>query len=264
MELRIDQNVLDHFPSLNIVRENDNVVTVKFDNSDTSDFLFPLNFPLHNLDNLSWRRIDEIGRAGKARALFALGATKKVLLKNGFIAEYQIMGFDHDDLADDSGKAPISWDMVDLYKDEIYMKKDSEPSCWDDSDGRAFLNGDFFDLLPDDLQAVVKPVWKLTANRAGEIVRSKDRVWLKSEKELFGRITYSYDGEGHWYDLFRQEDVLYFKKNGDNEKDWQWLRSPYCGSTTSAPRVFCLVDTSGAASSGDSGFSYGVAPDFCT
>lgn len=69
MELRIDQNVLDRFPNLNVTKEND-VVTVKFDGDNNSDFLFPLNFPLHNLDNLSWAMIDEIGRAGKAKTFF--------------------------------------------------------------------------------------------------------------------------------------------------------------------------------------------------
>ena len=107
MELRIDQNVLDRFPSLHIVQEND-VVTVKFDGENNSDFLFPMNLPMTNLDHISWRRVDEIAEAGKAREYFALGATKKDYMKNGFVATYQIIGFDHDDLADDSGKAPIS------------------------------------------------------------------------------------------------------------------------------------------------------------
>ena len=260
MELRIDQNVLDRFPNLHIVEADSNTVAIKFDGDNNSDFLFPLNFPLTNLDSLSWSKIDEIGRAGKARTFFALGATKKVHMKNGFIAEYQIMDFDHDDLADDSGKAPISWDMVALYKDEIYMKRNSESSCWDECDGREFLNGDFFENLPDDLQAIIKPVWKLTANKDGKIVKSKDRVWLKSEKELWGRTFYSNEGEGHWYALFMQEDFPWFKLNGDNERDWQWLRSVGAGNSN----IFCIVNTSGAASNNYSGNSRGVAPDFCT
>ena len=45
MELRIDQNVLDKFPSLRIVQEND-VVTVKFDGENSSDFLSPMTLPM--------------------------------------------------------------------------------------------------------------------------------------------------------------------------------------------------------------------------
>ena len=260
MELCIDQNVLDRFPNLNVTKDND-VVRVKFGESgNTSDFLFPLNFPLTNLDNISWSRIDEIGRAGKARTFFALGATKKDYMKNGFVAEYQIMDFDHDDLADGSGKAPISWDMIALYKDEIYMKRNSESSCWDECDGRTFLNGEFYDNMSDELRAIVKPVWKLTANKNGEIVKSKDYVWLKSEKELFGRAIYSNDGEGHWYALFMQENFPWFKLNGENEKDWQWLRSVRAGLTN----FFCIVYSGGSPYVNASGSSYGVAPDFCT
>lgn len=50
---------------------------------------------------------------------------------------------------------------------------------------------------------------------------------LKSEKELYGRTFYSNDGEGYWYALFMQENFPWFKLNGDNEKDWQWLRSVF-------------------------------------
>lgn len=164
MQVCIDQNVLSKFPNLTAIGNDDVVMTIKMAGDNTSDFLFPLNFPLTNLDNISWSRIDEIGRAGKARTFFALGATKKDYMKNGFVAEYQIMDFDHDDLADGSGKAPISWDMIALYKDEIYMKRNSESSCWDECDGRTFLNGEFYDNMSDELRAIVKPVWKLTAN----------------------------------------------------------------------------------------------------
>ena len=86
MELRIDQNVLDRFPNLHIVEADSNTVAIKFDCDNNSDFLFPLNFPLTNLDSLSWSKIDEIGRAGKARTFFALGAPKKAHMKNGFVA----------------------------------------------------------------------------------------------------------------------------------------------------------------------------------
>ena len=260
MQVCIDQNVLSKFPNLTAIGNDDVVMTIKMAGDNNSDFLFPLNFPLHNLDNLSWAMIDEIGRAGKAKTFFVLGATKKDYMKNGFVAEYQIMDFDHDDLADDSGKAPISWDMVALYKDEIYMKRNSESSCWDECDGREFLNGDFYNNMSDELRAIVKPVWKLTANKNGEIIKSKDYVWLKSEKELYGRTFYSNEGEGHWYELFMQEDFPWFKLNGENERDWQWLRSVYAGYTTS----FCIVSTDGSPNYSYSGFSGGVAPAFCS
>lgn len=262
MELRIDQNVLDQFPNLNVTKDGNDVITVKFGDSGNSDFLFPLNLPLHNLDSLSWSRIDEIGRAGKAKTLFALGATKKDYMKNGFVAEWQIIGFEHDDLAGDSGKAPISWDLVSLYKDEIYMKKNSESACWESSDGRTYLNIDFFENMSDELQAIVKPVWKYTADASntGKIIRTKDSIWVKSEKELYGRCFYSYDGEGHWYEFYAQEGIDWFKLNCEGNKDWQWLSSVCAGDAY----LFCGVDAGGSPSDDYSGFSGGVAPGFCS
>lgn len=242
MELRIDQNVLDRFPSLHIVQEND-VVTVKFDGENNSDFLFPMSLPMTNLDHISWGRVNEIAAAGKAREYFALGATKKDYMKNGFVATYQIIGFDHDDLADNSGKAPLSWDMVDLYKDEKAMRGNGDSVWWKDTDIRSFLNSDFKNNVSDELAAVVKTVWKLSANRKGEMEKTADDFWLKSEQELYGRAFWSYGGEGFWYEFYKQENIAYFKKNINNEKDWQWLRSVRAGHSNG----FCSVDTSGSA-----------------
>lgn len=259
MEFRIEQSVLEQYPNLHIINKND-VVTIGLSNDNPYGSMFPLNFPLKNLDNFTWKMIDDIGRAGKARTLFEIGATKKDHMKNGFEAEYQIIGFDHDDLADENGKAPISWDLVSLYQDQIYMKKNSEESCWDSSDGRQFLNNDFFNNMSDELRAIVKPVWKLSADQNGTILKSRDCVWLKSEKELYGRIFYSYDGEGHWYELYRQEDIPWHKFDLDGDRAWQWLRSVNAGDTYH----FCIVITDGSANSNHSGHSFGVAPGFCT
>ncbi len=260
MQLCIDEKVLKKNPGLNAIKRDNIVVTVELAGGDTANFSFPLDFPLKNLDSIPWNMIDEISHAGKARTFFVLGATKRDYMKNGFVAEYQIMGFDHDDLADGSGKAPISWDMVSLYKDEIPMKLNGKESCWDKSDGRKFLNGEFFDNMSDELRAIVKPVWKLTANENNEIIKSKDRVWLKSEKELYGRSFYSNNSEGHWYSLFAQNNFPYFKFNGENERDWQWLRSVDAVDS----HKFCYVNISGDARNVCSGYFYGVAPCFCT
>lgn len=255
------QEESNKFANLNIFKQN-YAATVKRDKMTNSDFMFPLNFPLKNLDNLSWDKIDKIGHSGKARILFALGATKKDYMKNGFVAEYQIIGFDHDDLADGSGKAPISWDMLGLYKDAILMKKNSESSCWDTSDGRKHLNIDFFENTSDELRRIIKPVWKLTADASntGKIIKSKDSIWLKSEKEQYGRCFYSFDGEGCWYELYAQENVQYFKLKQDGTKDWNWLRSVICGDA----RGFCIVNTGGSVYINISGRYYGFAPAFCS
>ena len=58
----------------------------------------PMVYPLKDLNHLTWSEIEAIGAAGKARETFALGATKKDHMKNGYDAEWKIIGFDHDGL----------------------------------------------------------------------------------------------------------------------------------------------------------------------
>ena len=211
------------------------------------------------LDDLSWDEIDRIGKSGTAREHFALGATKKDYMKNGFVAVWQIIGFDHDDLEDGSGKAPISWDMVGLYKDEATMRKDRNSVWWNDSEIRSFLNGDFKNKVFDELAAVVKPVWKYSANRNGVMEKTVDEFWIKSEQELYGRKFWSYGGEGHWYEFYAQENVRYNKKKLNGNDDWQWLRSVIADNSS----YFCIVSTSGSANSSGADFPIGFAPAFC-
>lgn len=255
MNICIEQNVLEQIPNLQILRDNDTVLI----RLDPNTFVFPKNLPMTNLDSVPWQLIKEIAYAGKAREYFALGATKKDYMKNGFVAEYQIIGFNHDDLANGNGKSPISFDLVTLYKDEIPMQKSGSSVYWENSDGRDFLNKEFFDLVSDELRSIIAPVWKYSANRNGEIVKTTDNMWLKSEKELHGRTIYSYAGEGNWYEFYAREDVPYYKMNANGEKDWQWLRSVYASNAA----AFCYVYTSGAAISSYSGFSIGVSAGFC-
>jgi hypothetical protein len=219
------------------------------------------NSLLSNLDHLSWGEINRIGILGKARETFALGATKHDKMKNGFVAVWQIIGFNHDDLADGSGKAPISWDLVTVYKERWEMNdENTNKGGWEACKMNRRLNSEFFDLCSDELQAIIKPVIKLTSagGCSKEIIKSVCKLWLKSEKELYGRCFYSVPGEGHWYEYYRQEDVPYYKEDADGERVWQALRSANYNNTGN----FCHVNTDGSAASNYAGNSLALAPGF--
>ena len=91
------------------------------------------------------------------------------------------------------------------------------------------------------------------------MIETFDPLFLLSEQEIFGRKIYSNGGEGHWYELYRQEDFSYAKKYPDGERGWRWERSPLSGSTT----YFCCVTSSGNASTNAASYSYGVSFGFC-
>ena len=268
MQINIKEQDIRKLGALNISCHN-GVVVLDFgadakkcdDESGVIGQFTPMNLPLKDLNHLTWREIEAIGKSGKAREFFALGAQKKDYMKDGFVATYQIIGFDHDDLADGSGKAPISWDMVHIYRDDWSMNDEStNVGGWEACKMNKRLNSEFFALCSDDLQSVIKPVIKLTSagNCSKEIIKSNCKVWLKSEKELYGRCYYSMPGEGHWYEYYRQEDVPYYKEDVNGEKRWNWGRSPFCNTSD----YFCFVFADGNAYYYHARYSCGLAPAF--
>ena len=126
-------------------------------------------------------------------------------------------------------------------------------------DIRSFLNGDFKNNVSDDLAAIVKPVYKQSVDRNGNMQKTIDEFWLKSEQELYGRKFWSYGGEGNWYEFYAQENIRYCKKNTKGENDWQWLRSVFAGSAGN----FCSVGSDGSACYYSACISIGFAPAFC-
>lgn len=216
---------------------------------------------LADLNHLSWKELDVIGRNGKAHQQIALGAVKTDHMKNGYNAEYRIIGFDHDDLADGSGKAPFTWEMVRVYKDSHSMNADCpNKGGWNACDARKWLNSEFFALCSDELQSVIRPVVKLTSagEKSKEIIKSIDRVFILSEKEVFGRITYSAPGEGTWYEYYRLEDVPYYALDDDGDRRYKSLRSAIYTSYDD----FCTVNTDGSAGTTNAWYAGALAPGF--
>lgn len=213
-----------------------------------------------DLNNYSWDEISEIGKRGLAKAIFGENAKKTVRLKNGETLVVQIIDYDHD--VDENGNTiPMSFDFHVVSDIEKPMNEGcTNRGGWRDSDMRRYLDQEFFALLPDDLQRVIIAAAKQNrVDDSGEIVITIDKLWLKSEQEVYGRKFYSYGGEGRQYEIYKRENTPWYKENADGERVWNSLRSPYASSTT----AFCIVNTGGSANSSNSGYSRGVAPGFC-
>ena len=122
------------------------------------------------------------------------------------------------------------------------------------------MDGELLSLCSDELQAIIKPVIKLTSagSCSKDIIKSICKLWLKSEKELFGRCIYSAPGEGHWYEYYRQEDVPYFALDENGDRVCQWLRSASCNATSD----FCSVGAGGSAGSSGAACSLALLPGF--
>ena len=219
------------------------------------------DLPKLKLDDCSWAEIDMYGKSGMADKVFALGDTKTVQLKDGTTIHVRIIGFNHD-RDKHSNILPISFETVeDLNADYVMNDEWTNKGCWQNSKLRKVLNFDIYNLLPDDLKAVIKPCLKETCLGGGsqKIGMTSDPLFILSEQEIFGRKIYSVGKEGKWYDWYRQENTEYGKCKQNGERDWRWERSPYSDGGGN----FCSVYSSGNAYTDGASGSYGVSFGFC-
>lgn len=117
---------------------------------------------------------------------------------------------------------------------------------WLASDMRRYLNEDIFALLPDELQAIIKPRTFGT---------EQDKLWCFSEVEIFG------EHDRTEQDPDRGEQLEYFKtpanrvkRDEDGDPICWWERSPDASSSSS----FCIVTDGGCANAFGASSSWGV------
>lgn len=105
----------------------------------------------------------------KAKAAMDAGTKFSMKLTNGKTLEYRIIGINHDDLGDGSGKAGLTFEVTNTAMDEQRMNATStNAGGWEKSEIRGRLNsGDLWSLLPIELQSKAKAVTKMTDNKGG-------------------------------------------------------------------------------------------------
>ena len=189
-------------------------------------------------------------------------------LSNGtVVADVEIVGHNHDDMADNSGKAPLTFFCANL--PSIVMKMNEAPSNdggWENATMREFVNGELFDGLPSQLRSVIKQVVKKsdggTTNKS--IVQTSDKCWLASSDEVGLTHGDSYvSGQGELYRAIFSNDNSRRKQIVDStlHGGW-WLRSSYY--SVNNHNMFWRVTTSGSeySDNGNCGRFY-VAFGFC-
>jgi uncharacterized repeat protein (TIGR02543 family) len=150
------------------------------------------------LETLSWKEIAVIADTGNADDYFDIGDTKIASTSNG-VYIFRIVGFNQDDLVTGK-KAGITFSTVNVITANR-SKYFSEVSSvnWEDSDARGYLQGYIYDSLPDELQSVIIPAYKKSANIDGSLNITEDNIFAFSESEIFGTNEQSYSGEGNRY-----------------------------------------------------------------
>ena len=190
-------------------------------------------------------------------------ADQKPMTINGVDYQIDIIGKNHDDYSDGSGKAPLTFQLHDCYADAKRMNiSDTNIDGWSGCAMQSRYLPAILALMPTEVQNGIREVNKLTSagNSSATINTTADKLFLLSEIEIFGGISYSKSGEGTQYDYYKAGNSKGKKFNG-SAHTW-WERSPFGG----ALEYFCSVYSDGY----DGSFNYdfasyesGVAFGFC-
>ena len=211
--------------------------------------------------NASWDTINAIAQSGQASSAFSIGDTKSISI-NGTNYNIQIYDFNHDDLADGSGKAKITFGLANCLSTTYKMNRSNTNSGGSGSCAlRTTLQNTILNQLPTELKSLIKTVKKKTSagSQSTTINTTNDTLFLFSEVELFGSTTYSVAGEGTQYPIFTDNNSR-IKKQGDTGSAYYWWeRSPYASNSAN----FCSVSTDGSANLFSASHSLGVCFGFC-
>lgn len=190
----------------------------------------------------SWADISAIAKAGIASSLWSIGDEKNILLSTGETLILQIYDFNHDDLANGSGKASITFGMKNLMETQRAMNSTgTNAGSFTGSELYTWLTDDLWNSLPSELQAVIQPVSKSTsAGSQSTTIKSEGMsVFLFSEIEVFGTSKYSAAGEGILYPIFTgtTSRIKHLSNDSSTSGTTWWLRSPFITSTSSFENV---------------------------
>ena len=186
------------------------------------------------------------------------------------VADVEIIGHNHDDLADGSGKAPLTFFCKDLPNYQRYINPTSNNTNaggWEKTDIRSFLNNDLFNSLPMELNSQIKLVSKISdggyANKS--LVTTNDKCWLASCTEVnLIDTSERLSGQGSPYsDIFyNDESRKKYIFGGATFERW-WLRSSYYANNDTSTNMFWRVTNSGGSYSEPVTYSYYIAFGFC-
>lgn len=208
--------------------------------------------------NNTWEQIIEACHNNEVPDTWKV-ADQKPMTINGKSYQVDIIGKNHDTYAS-GGKAPLTFQLHDCYAYEKQMNSsNTNVGGWTDCAMRNTHLPAILALMPTEVQNGIREVNKLTSkgNQSATINTTADKLFLLSEIEIFGSVSYSRSGEGTRYDYYKAGNSKVKKFNGSASRWWE--RSPYKKNRSS----FCLVYSGGNVDYDSASIAVGVAFGFC-
>lgn len=198
----------------------------------------------------------------KAKAAMDAGTKFSVKLTNGETMTYRIIGINHDDIADGTGNAGLTFEATNNALGSQRMNAtNTNVGGWEKSELRGRLNtGDLWALLPSDLQSKVKSVTKMTDNKgggsAGTPSATTDKVFLLSATEIYGDL----DSDGTQYEYYQSKGVTKANYSGASSSFAHWTRSVNPHGTA---YFYCVYGTGGWNNGIGALGDHNACPAFC-
>ena len=208
--------------------------------------------------NNDWSAIIAACQSGSVPDSWVVGNSKTMTI-NGKDYQIDIIGKNHDTYTA-GGTAPLTFQMHDCYGTTYAINSsDTNNGGWKRCAMRSTHLPAILALMPSEVQAGIKEVNKLTSagRQSSTINTTADKLFLLSEIEIFGSVTYSKSGEGSQYAYYSAGNSKV--KNFSGSANAWWERSPRDSNSTS----FCYVNSSGSASYDFASYPRGVAFGFC-
>ena len=236
--------------------------------ADTSCYAQFVDEDMYESISDTWSEIITNVSNGTYSTKYHIGDTKKIDLNTEGEVIMTIVGIDTDDLADNSGKAPITWISKQLLKTSHRMNPMEQDGTsgtgtlggWEKTEMRSYLKETVKPLIPETVRNAIKPVKKysriynVSGSAVNDVLTTED-VWIPSYKELFGS---GLETLGPTYLTAFPDDASRIKrKAGDSAAWWWWLRSANYTYT------FNYVRANGSYSNTYINETGGVALGFC-
>lgn len=172
------------------------------------------------------------------------GTKFSVKLTDGKTLTYRIIGINHDELADGSGKAGLTFFTTSTNISSRMNPDGKTIGGWEKSELRGKMNsGEIWNLMPSDFQSKVKSVRKLTnnvdsgiENKDAAVTATTDKLFLLSYSEIVDNPEVTENGakwppnswlskEGTQYEVFRTPENKSQLGNSLSNGDAFWERS---------------------------------------
>lgn len=202
----------------------------------------------YSLEEMSWEQIAELSESGRAAEYMNIGDEKTVELTTGEKVTFVVLDFNHDDLADSSGKAGITFGMKDLLTTRYPIHDVDGAVAYQDSTMHTSTLPTIRSTLPSELRSKIKSVSKQGKTLADESVQFDTELFLFSISELSST---SNDGLGSRYEYYGgasvSENELRQKKLGGagDPIDW-WIRDAHTFKSGSITNGWHRVLTTGS------------------